>query len=117
MKWTRILANGLCGVTFFSTLFLTQKAEAQVSLLTENFTGFPSSNPALPYGGWTNNVISGDTNFDKWLFNNAGGRLAFFPISAPFACFDSDYWSNNGMAENVALESPSFSTLGYKSVI
>ncbi|MDX5320768.1 MAG: PKD domain-containing protein [Bacteroidota bacterium] len=90
-------------------------AQGQTFLINENFDNFPSTNPALPNQGWSNNIITG-VNSDQWLFSNPGGRNAASPISGKFAIFDSDWYSNGGGAEDVALESPSFSTVGFKQV-
>ncbi len=91
-------------------------SQAQTYLINENFDAFPTTNPALPNQGWTNNVITGNSSVDQWLFNNAAGRGFSSPIAGRFANFDSDWFSNGSGAENVALESPSFSTVGYSAV-
>ena len=59
-------------------------------------TGLPS--------GWAQNLIS--STF-PWYFDNPGLRTLNAPIAAPAAIFDSDF--NGGGAENVALESSTFS--------
>ncbi|HCS18982.1 MAG TPA: hypothetical protein DIW47_00210 [Bacteroidetes bacterium] len=91
-------------------------SRAQTYLINENFDAFPTTNPALPNQGWTNNVIAGDSSVDQWLFSNAGGRTFSAPITGRFATFDSDYFSIGSGAENVALESSSFSTVGYSAI-
>ncbi|MHB1278104.1 MAG: PKD domain-containing protein [Bacteroidia bacterium] len=91
-------------------------SRAQTYLINENFDAFPTTNPALPNQGWTNNVITGNSSVDQWLFNNQAGRSFSAPIAGRFANFDSDWFSNGSGAENVALESPSFSTIGYAAV-
>lgn len=90
--------------------------QAQTYLINENFDAFPSTNPALPNQGWTNNIIAGNASVDQWLFDNQAGRGFTAPISGKFASFDSDWYSNGSGAENVALESPSFSTIGYSAI-
>ena len=89
---------------------------AQVSLIAEDFNAFPTSNPALPNQGWVNRVIAGSTTVDQWLFSNPGARTFSSPISGRFAIFDSDDYSAAGGAENVALESPSFSAQNFATV-
>ncbi len=88
----------------------------QQVLLNENFAGFPSGSPALPYQGWVNNIITGNSGVDQWIFDDPAFRGASSPISSPYAIFDSDWNSNSYGAENVALESPSFSTTGFGTV-
>ncbi len=65
---------------------------------------FSSATGITPPTGWTQNIISGPFS---WYFDNPGGRILNAPITDPAAIFDSDF--NGGGAENVALESPTFS--------
>ena len=74
--------------------------EPRFELLSKDFAG-----GSLPTG-WTNNDING--NGDSWRFDNPGGRTIDSPLSDPIAIFDSDFTSDDGLAENVALESPAF---------
>lgn len=78
-------------------------APAQV-LFTEDFsTGAGTTPPA----GWTNNDIAAAG--DAWAYNNPGGRTVSAPnITGQFAMFDSDFASDNSLAEDCALESPAF---------
>lgn len=91
-------------------------SKAQTYLIQENFDAFPSGNPALPNQGWKNTIITGNAGTDQWVFNNPAGRGFSNPISGKFALFDSDYFSQGGGPENVALESPAFSTIGYSVI-
>ncbi|MCI4671066.1 MAG: PKD domain-containing protein [Bacteroidia bacterium] len=87
--------------------------EAQVNLLSEDFSGTTGTTPPT---GWIQDVITGDPNVDLWSFANPGMRALTAPFSSPVAIFDSDNYSNNSQAEDVALESPQFSTLGQNTV-
>ncbi len=88
-------------------------AAAQTVLLNEDFS---TATGTTPPSGWANNTISG-ASYDVWRFNNPGGRTANSPMSAPFGIFDSDNNSNDGIAENAALESAAFSSLGYGHIV
>lgn len=85
----------------------------QVFFLNENFSTGTGTTPPT---GWTNNTLVGNAGFDKWAFNNPGGRALNSPISTPAAIFDSDWYSAGGGAEDVTLESPAFNTTGYAGV-
>jgi hypothetical protein len=76
------------------------------TFINENFA---TATGTTPPSGWVQNIIAGDPSFDLWVFNNPGGRTLNAPIAAPAAIFDSDWNSFGGGAENVALESPTFS--------
>lgn len=88
--------------------FSWANVQGQVFALNENFNGTTGSTPPT---GWTNNTLVGQT-YDTWRFNNPGGQTLTAPISSPAAIFDSDDYSGGGGAEDVALESPSVSTIG-----
>lgn len=100
------IAGSLCLMLFYSL------GIGQTPLVQEDFSNFST----LPHNGWTNNIITGNSSFDQWVFNNPGSRIMTTPFSGTFAIFDSDWNSSGGGAENVALESPSFSTLGLNQV-
>ena len=74
-------------------------------LLTEDFS---TASGSTPPAGWSNQIITGVAGVDLWRFDNPGNRTLSPPITAPAAIFDSDALSDNGQAEDVALESPSF---------
>lgn len=78
---------------------------------------FSTGSVATPPTGWTNNHIAGDPLIDVWNFDNPGSRTLNAPISDPAAIFDSDNLSNDGLAENAALESPTFDASGASVVI
>ncbi|MBI1221650.1 MAG: PKD domain-containing protein [Bacteroidetes bacterium] len=88
------------------------QTKAQTYLINETFDNFSG----LPTSGWSNHIIAGDSLYDNWLFNNPGNRSTSSPILGKFAIFDSDYNSQNGGAENVAMESPSFNATGFAEV-
>jgi len=95
-------------------LFALTGLNAQVLFLNEDFGTATGSTPPV---GWTQNLITGDPTFDTWRFNNPGGRILNAPISDPAAIFDSDFYSDLGGAEDVALESPVFNTTGSNLVL
>ena len=91
-----------------------QRALNLTLLLDEDFS---TASGSTPPAGWTSNLIAGEAGVDVWRFDNPGGRTVFPPNSAPpMAIFDSDNYSNNFMAEDVALESPPFDLTGATSV-
>jgi PKD repeat protein len=96
----------LCG--FASSVY------GQIYFLNENFS---TGTGQTPPSGWTNNTLSGDPSYDKWVFNNPYPRTLNSPITAPAAIFDSDKLSGSGGYEDVTLESPVFNTTGYSTVI
>ncbi len=71
---------------------------------------FSDASGTTPPPGWTQNIITGEPEVDLWHFDNPGGRTINLPMAPPSAIFDSYTISGNGMAEDVALESPGFST-------
>ncbi|MFK7926054.1 MAG: hypothetical protein AB8H47_29170, partial [Bacteroidia bacterium] len=79
-------------------------------LIDENFS---SASGNTPPSGWSNIIING-VSTDVWRFDNSGARSMNTPMTAPFAIFDSDAYSNGGGLEEVSLESPVFnaSSLG-----
>ena len=89
--------------------FLSHDTYAQTFYLNENFS---TGSGQTPPTGWTNNTLAGTPAFDKWRFNNPGGRAMNSPISSPAAIFDSDNYSSGGGAEDVTLESPAVNTTG-----
>jgi gliding motility-associated-like protein len=76
----------------------------QMYILNEDFNG---ANGTTPPTGWSNIVVAGDAS-DSWHFDNPGDRIFFYPITAPFAIFDSDSTSANGEPEEIILETPLF---------
>ena len=71
----------------------------------------------VPPAGWSQNIISGSASFDYWYFNNPGTRTLSSPITSPAAIFDSDFLSENGGAEDVALVSLPFNPPAATTVI
>jgi gliding motility-associated-like protein len=78
------------------------RAFSQMYILNEDFNGASGTTPP---NGWVNLVVQGGAN-DKWHFDNPGHRILNYPITDPFAIFDSDSISADGLAEVVALETP-----------
>ena len=77
-------------------------------IFTEDFSAASGS---LPPPGWRVEVLEGNPETDLWLFDNPGERpfLEFNDsFDAPFAVYDSDALSDDGVAESVVLESPVF---------
>ena len=64
----------------------------QVYILNEDFVTASGTTPPLE---WSNYKIEGSET-DLWHFDNPGGRTINYPITSPFAIFDSDSISNNG---------------------
>ncbi len=86
------------------SLLFALNAVPQMYILNEDFNGASGTTPP---GGWNNIVISGTAN-DQWHFDNPGERTINYPITDPFAIFDSDSTSANGQPEEVALETALF---------
>ncbi|MEL6652041.1 MAG: hypothetical protein AAFQ87_14665, partial [Bacteroidota bacterium] len=93
----------LVGLCLFPLL-----GNAQV-FIDEDFSGTTGTTPPM---GWTTNVLVGDTAVNQWAFDNPGGQTLNAPITDPAAIFDSDNLGNDGIAEDVALESPIFDASG-----
>ena len=75
------------------------QAFPQMFILNEDFSGTSGTTPPL---GWTDVIISGSPEV-LWHFDNPGDRALNYPITEPFAIFDSDSTSANGLPEEVAL--------------
>lgn len=101
-------------LTLFIALCLFPLLGNAQSLVDEDFGGTTGTTPPT---GWTQNRIAGDTVFDNWNYNNPGVRTLNAPISDPAAIFDSDNLSQNGGAEDVALESPAFDASALSMVL
>ncbi|PLW98897.1 MAG: hypothetical protein C0594_17790 [Marinilabiliales bacterium] len=84
-------------------LFFSFEGFTQTYILNEDFSTASSNNPPV---GWINNTISGEVQ-DVWRFDNPGSRIINFPVNGVFAIFDSEWYSQDGVSENVALQSPS----------
>ncbi|MGB1038988.1 MAG: hypothetical protein ACPGYY_10105 [Bacteroidia bacterium] len=93
-----ILASFLC------CFFLANASFAQTTYLSQDFSTASGSTPPT---GWTNNTVASVAS-DSWVFDNPASRTVGTPISGNFAIFDSDNYSNNSLAEDVELISPSF---------
>ncbi|HYG15269.1 MAG TPA: PKD domain-containing protein [Bacteroidia bacterium] len=93
-------------------------AKSQLALISEKFNGFPATLWAGPFKGWTSVTITGDTALDRWTFNNPISYSLPTPLSQPVAILDSYNKGilgggvNNGAPEEVALVSPTISTVG-----
>ncbi len=79
-------------------------------LLEEDFSGAGGSTPPT---GWQTTVLEGNPVTDVWRFDNPGNRSEisepFNPgFSDPVAVYDSDFLSDDGVVEDIALESPVF---------
>src|SRR5690606_2257634 len=95
-------------------IFFSVGLSAQTYLIDEDFS---SGVGTTPPSGWSNvQLYTVFPAIDFWHFDNPGSRNYFTPFDSSFAIFDSDSISNNGILENIALESPEFNTLGVNSV-
>jgi uncharacterized repeat protein (TIGR01451 family) len=81
------------------------------SLLEEDFA---EASGTTPPPGWESTILDGiGEPEDVWHFDNPADRYPQnFSINHPFAIFDSDALSDNGMPEDVALVSPAFDASG-----
>ncbi|MCB0851376.1 MAG: hypothetical protein KDD63_03970, partial [Bacteroidetes bacterium] len=86
--------------------------KAQV-LINENFS---SANVLTPPPGWSQYILTGNSLYDYWRFDNPGNRVSLYPFDDNFATFDSDFLSITGGKENVALESPAFNATGLTGI-
>lgn len=77
-------------------------SNAQMYLLNEDFSSSANTTPPI---NWTTNTQTG-LSTDKWHFDNPGNRTYGFPITQPFAIFDSENYSLTGGNEIVYLSSP-----------
>ena len=76
----------------------------QTYILNEDFV---TAEGTTPPSAWQNTTIEGEDT-DLWHFDNPGSRAVNYPITTPFAIFDADSVSNNGLPEKVVLETPFF---------
>lgn len=90
-------------------LIVCKFSNAQSYLLNEDFSTGTGINPPT---GWTQQTTTGNAATDKWHFDNPGNRTANYPITAPFAIFDSQNYSSSGTNEVVNLESPNIDAIG-----
>jgi murein tripeptide amidase MpaA len=93
--------------------------EEPETYFAEDFSG---ASGATPPPGWTVNVIEGNPETDLWRFDNPGNRdeinQPFNPdFDNPVAVYDSDFLSDDDVAENIALESPVFDVSDAEAVI
>ncbi|MCO6494690.1 MAG: T9SS type A sorting domain-containing protein [Bacteroidetes bacterium] len=87
---------------------------AQTVLLSEDFS---VSSDTTPPSGWDNvQYYTSSPTTDYWHFDNPGSRSPSGGFSGKFAIYDSDNYSNNGALEDIGLETPTFSTIGYDSL-
>jgi gliding motility-associated-like protein len=80
-------------------LFCILQASSQMFILNEDFSGTSGTTPPA---GWSSVVVSGSAE-DSWHFDNPGDRQLNYPITEPFAIFDSDSTSADGQYEEVML--------------
>lgn len=85
-------------------ILLAGRCFSQMYVLNEDFSAGAGT---IPPNGWTNTTISG-LSTDLWHFDNPGDRPIYFPITEPFAIFDGDSVSANGIQEIAALTTPVF---------
>ncbi len=91
------------------------KNEIKTKILSPNLStyineDFSTASAVTPPAGWTQYIIIGVEGVDLWHFDNPGGRTINLPMSDPVAIFDDYNYSSNGQPENVALESPAFTS-------
>ncbi len=89
---------------FSLTLILQSVLWGQTYILNEDFVTAEGTNPP---SGWQNYSLEGE-DADLWHFDNPGSRSINYPITVPFAIFDADSTSDNGLPEKVVLETPFF---------
>ena len=82
--------------------FYFSAAWSQTYILNEDFS---STVDTLPPAQWIN-LSTTSTSGDIWHFNNPGNRQMNYPITGQFAIFDSQNYSQNGLADESILESP-----------
>ena len=102
-----ISTNVGTGLTSITGIYLRQYTATQ-NITVDGIRVGTSWGELFPTGlpsGWAQNLISGTF---PWYFDNPGLRTLNAPITAPAAIFDSDF-NGGGTAENVALESSTFS--------
>ena len=90
--------------TLLAALILQFGLWGQTYILNEDFV---TASGTTPPSGWQNSTAAGDDT-DLWHFDNPGSRTINYPITAPFAIFDADSVSDNGLPEKVVLETPFF---------
>ena len=84
--------------------------KGQTYLVNESFT---SASGSTPPSGWNNNQLyTTVAATDFWRFDNPGARTPGGSFAGTFAIFDDAAYSNDGVFENIALETPAFSTIG-----
>ncbi len=101
--------------SFIFSLVTFNNAFGQIYLINQNFS---STFGTTPPSGWTSNMITGVSGVDNWVF----GKHPKFYFAPPF---DNNYaimdcynggsaggTATNGVADNVALESPAINTIG-----
>ena len=102
-------------LTLLFLILLSVNLTGQNYLINQNFS---STSGTTPPAGWSNNIISGVSGVDNWVF----GKHPKFYFAPPF---DNNYaiadsynggsaggTATNGVADNVALQSPAINTVG-----
>lgn len=103
-------------LTILMSLFLcfAFNAHAQTTIFTEDFS---TASGQTPPTGWQNvQYYTTAAGTDFWRYDNPGARTPGGGFSGVFAIFDSENYSNNGALEDIAIESPAFSTAGHDRV-
>lgn len=95
---------------------------AQNYLIKESFDNFPNNLNGTSANGWTAVSISGDSAVDRWQFNNSIGYDIPSPLSGKVALADAymggytNTGSNNTNTQDLALISPTVSTIGLSNL-
>lgn len=91
--------------TLLTLFILTGNALlSQMYILNEDFA---NTNLTTPPPNWSNINVSGTPN-DLWHFDNPGNRQVNYPVTYPFAIFDSEAYSQDATPEEAILETPFF---------
>lgn len=70
---------------------------------------FSDASGVMPPPSWTIEVLEGNATTDLWRFDNPAGRGEYLDyLEDPVAIYDSDFISDDGLDEDVALETPVF---------
>lgn len=118
-KILRTTRKGLFAAFFLGSAVMLY---AQNYLINEGFDNFPSNLNGTAYNSWTAVTISGDTGVDRWQFNNSIGYDIASPLDGQVALADAymggytNTGSNNTNAQDIALVSPTVSTVGLSNL-
>ncbi len=100
--WDLAMTTGTVEVelAFEPEVIATYASVLAETLIEEDFSDAPE--------GWTTVVLAGNPETDAWVFDNPSDRTVDAAIEDGFAIYDSDFFSNDDIAENIAFESPVF---------